>query len=354
MPLSSQLYFLLTTISGLEDILIEEIEEALRKHIRVIEKRRGWIIVNVENEDPYDLVEYFTCSLRSIERIYVILLRTNLEMNSIKTAIEHTPIHSLFTPYTKFSIELDKEKNVQVSSYQLVRLLGDLICRTVESKKGYRPIVSLDDPDVELYCKAFDDEIVLALDVTGPKALHFRDWRVYLHPSTLNAIIAYSMARISNVESANRVLDPMCGSGTILIETGLAYERPMLYGMDINARHIEGALSNIRKAGLERRSFLKVGNALSIKDYFDLSFDRIMTNPPYGIRETYYCSSLYELYEGFMRSALEVLTGDGLITILTPRRRVMKKVIRKFKLKIVRRKDIEHGGIRTTLFVLTG
>ncbi|RLE89305.1 MAG: hypothetical protein DRJ49_03465 [Thermoprotei archaeon] len=353
MPLKNKVYLLLTTISGLEDVLIEEISELYGNTIEILESRRGWIIASIDSNSPSTLIDNLIASSRSLERIYTILFRTKLEIDCIKTAIESTSIHSMFTPYTKFAIKLDKEKYVDVDSYQLVRILGDLVCNTIEKRKGYRPIVSLDNPDIEIYCKVFNRELIFAFDITGPKALHFREWRVYLHPSTLNAIIAYAMARLSKAKTATRVLDPMCGSGTILIETGLAYSKPMLYGMDINIRHVEGTLENIRRAGLESRCTLKVGDALSIREYFDLSFDRIITNPPYGIRELSYCRTLYELYEGFMKSALEVLTGNGYITLITPRRRLMKSILRKFKLKVVKRKDLEHGGIRATIFVLT-
>lgn len=163
------------------------------------------------------------------------------------------------------------------------------------------------------------DKVSIMLDTSG-ESLHKRGYRQNANEAPIKETLAAGMVDLARVRSNHFVVDPMCGSGTILIEAALkamkiapginrsfaaekwtqiptdiwekARKEAKLQenrdcdfraiGYDIDDETIEIAKSNAEKAGVSQK--IKFLNR-DIKDFqFDSEYETVITNPPYGER----------------------------------------------------------------------
>lgn len=165
----------------------------------------------------------------------------------------------------------------------------------------------------------FKDKVSIMLDTSGA-GLHKRGYRENANAAPIRETLASAMAELSRVRSNHTVVDPFCGSGTILIESALSALNIMpgvnrefafekwgfvdktavirererardnekhdcafkAFGYDIDYRALKVAKENAEKAGVADRI---VFEKRDIKDYIDdHEFCSVITNPPYGER----------------------------------------------------------------------
>lgn len=185
-------------------------------------------------------------------------------------------------------------------------------------KTGDRPSVRLDNPDLNFNIHIAGNNCTLSLDSSGD-SLHKRGYRITQNEAPLNEALAAGMILMAGWNGKTNFVDPMCGSGTLLIEAALialnippglyrssfAFEKWAdfdktlfddiyhddsaerefafkVYGSDISSRAIQISEQNVKSAGLGRYIELKVAD---IRD-FEAPADSFLmvTNPPYGER----------------------------------------------------------------------
>ncbi len=195
----------------------------------------------------------------------------------------------------------------------------DAIVDRFRDKFGKRPDVSVNDPDIRVNVHIFKDECTVSIDSSGA-SLHLRGYRRVQTEAPMNEVLAAGLLMLSEWDCKTPFVDPMCGSGTILIEAALmagkvpsGYYRPLfgferwkdfdrrlweqvkreceeeivepsapIRGYDRDDKAIAASMSNIEEAGVE--DFVKVEQA-----DFSLApppYPRgfLLTNPPYGER----------------------------------------------------------------------
>ncbi len=120
----------------------------------------------------------------------------------------------------------------------------------------------------------------------GPRPLSARRWRVVDLPGAANATIAAAMSRLAGVRPEDRVLNLMCGSGTLLIERLLAGPAAAAVGVDLDAEVLSGAQQNLQASGLGRAARLVTGDAAdpaALRSLLgDQQFDLVLADPPWG------------------------------------------------------------------------
>lgn len=114
--------------------------------------------------------------------------------------------------------------------------------------------------------------------------LHRRAWRQHTVPGSLHPPVAASMAYLAGLAPEHAVLDPFCGAGTVLLEAHLLEPTANYVGVDHNPAAISAAAANTALAtrhtnGAEPPCW-RVGDARRVGG----SFDRIVSNPPWGVR----------------------------------------------------------------------
>jgi 23S rRNA G2445 N2-methylase RlmL len=83
-----------------------------------------------------------------------------------------------------------------------------------------RPSVDKDDPDLGIRVQLVRDRCTLLVDTSGP-SLHKRGWRRYQGRAPLAETFAAALLMLSGWDRRAPLVDPFCGSGTILVEAAL-------------------------------------------------------------------------------------------------------------------------------------
>ncbi len=96
----------------------------------------------------------------------------------------------------------------------------DAIADRFRKELGRRPNVNVDTPDLRVHLHVSGQRASIALDSSG-ESLHRRGYRIQGGPAPLNEILAASMILLSGWQADTPFVDPMCGSGTLLIEAAL-------------------------------------------------------------------------------------------------------------------------------------
>ena len=86
------------------------------------------------------------------------------------------------------------------------------------NKKGFqKPSVNLKDPKVKIIAFVHEGRLTLSLDTSG-KTFHKRGYKLESHPAPIKETLAAAILRAVGYDGSQNLFDPMCGSGTILIE----------------------------------------------------------------------------------------------------------------------------------------
>ncbi|MFN8325177.1 MAG: class I SAM-dependent RNA methyltransferase [Flavobacteriaceae bacterium] len=125
-------------------------------------------------------------------------------LNANQTFVIDTTIHS------------DNFKHSQFVSQKA----KDAIVDQFREKFGQRPSVEKDFPDLRINIHIDRDQCSVALDTSGA-SLHHRGYRTATNIAPVNEVLAAGMLLLSGWDGSSHFLDPMCGSGTILIEAGM-------------------------------------------------------------------------------------------------------------------------------------
>lgn len=174
-------------------------------------------------------------------------------------------------------------------------------------------------------------------------------YRVATISSSINPVTAASVMQICKpyMKENAEVLDPFCGSGTMLIERGIAKPVKSLVGVDISEDAIEAAYSNSKASKLPISLFRS-----DIMNYSITKFDEIVTNMPFRNRVSDYESDI-RLYNLFVKRLGMFLNYDGVAFIYTQEKKLLKiEIERNDVLEIVKEEIFDSGGIYPTLFII--
>ncbi len=115
----------------------------------------------------------------------------------------------------------------------------------------------------------------------SPRPLSARGWRACDMPGALNATIAAAMVELTRPTLRDRFFNPLCGSGTLLIERLARRPAALALGCDLDEEALACAQENLIAAGFARMVTLKRADATEL-DAPDASFDAICADLPWG------------------------------------------------------------------------
>src|SRR6478609_3793831 len=138
----------------------------------------------------------------------------------------------------------------------------DAIVDQLRERLGARPSVDKHAPDVQLFVHLVKDRATVYLDYSGD-SLHEHGFRMQQGAAPIKETLAAALVRYSGWDRASPLVDPMCGSGTLLLEAGLwaARQAPGLsrgsFGFERWADFDAGKLQLMRELRDEARSAVR-------------------------------------------------------------------------------------------------
>ena len=229
-------------------------------------------------------------------------------------------LSQLLSPRQTLAISAACRSSFSTHSQYLAQRCKDAIVDRQREQFGARSDVNRDDPDVQFFLHLVKDRATFYADHSG-LPLHLRGYRKSHGEAPLKENLAAAVLRLAQYRPGEPVLDPMCGSGTFLIEAALwatatapgllrerfgferwhshdaseraemqelrgearAQARPLeadICGSDLDPRVLDLARENARRAGVELR--LRELPLVQVRP--ETEGGLLVTNAPYGER----------------------------------------------------------------------
>ena len=191
------------------------------------------------------------------------------------------------------------------SQREFERIIGDMISGPVSlnnPETEYRAILSED--------KCYFGKVLFSINRSGYDARN-PGKRDFFHPGVMMPRMARTLVNIAGVQSGDKVLDPFCGTGGILIEAELLGATAL--GSDFDPLMVQGSQQNV----LESSLMLADATCLPFQDH---SIDSVVTDLPYGqsvcIKKT---DTMDNLYAGALDEIRRVLKHGKRAVVVTHR-----------------------------------
>lgn len=160
----------------------------------------------------------------------------------------------------------------------------------------------------------------------SPRPLSARAWRVWNLPGALNATIAAAMVELSRPRPSDRVLNLMCGSGTLLVERLARAPAASAVGCDLDPAALRGARANLAAAGLAGAAALARMDATRLP-LLDGRFDVLFADLPYGQRMGSHEGNA-ALYPAVLEAAARAAAPGAVLLALTHDLRLFERCLR--------------------------
>ena len=244
----------------------------------------------------------------------------------------HYDWSSLLSYDQTFAIDSVVNGKVFNHSLYVAQRCKDAIVDRFHKDHGKRPTVDTNHPDIRFHLHIFDQKCSLSLDTSGD-SLHHRGYRSLTNIAPINEVLAAGIIMLSDWDQRRDFMDPMCGSGTFLIEAAMmackipvnlnrnvfAFEKwkdwdnilfdkikdsklnsvvsPVgkIYGFDKAPSAIEKSTTNIKNAGLQDFIQVNRANFFNSQKMGDTPL-HLLTNPPYGERLNGDINTLYKKF----------------------------------------------------------
>jgi putative N6-adenine-specific DNA methylase len=302
-----------TTFANLEPVLANELQQLGAQNIKVLNRA---VSFDADTYLLYAANMYLRTAVRVLQPWFSFSAASEQEL--YENALQQKWDEHLNTQ-TTFAIDFAVNAGWVRHSKFVSLKLKDAIADYFRNKTGTRPSVNPENPDVQLHMHIYNNTVNISIDTSGD-ALYKRGYRNNMHKAPLNEALAAGMIYLSGWNANSTFYDPMCGSGTLVIEAGLIahniapclirreyafkkmkdfnaalYRRILLEaaaqvnekklilaGSDIDKKSIEMARMNAKNAKLEGKT------DFFVKPFYAADPPRqsgiVIMNPPYGER----------------------------------------------------------------------
>ena len=309
-----------TTARGFEELLKVELTELGATECKIAQ---GGVHFHADDETLYRSLLWSRLASRILLPIVNGKVYSDLDLYSIVTGQDWL---SYFDEKATFFVDFNgTNQEIRHTQFGAMRV-KDAIVDYFERQGKARPNVDKDYPDVRIHVYLNKEELVVSLDLSG-EALHLRGYREDTGQAPLRETLAAAIVLRSGWKKETPLVDPMCGSGTLLIEAAQmevqiapqlhrlhwgfdcwkehnqdAWDKvkaeavqqaetyfnqnpkPHFYGFDLDHRVLKKAQKNAQNAGVAHLIQWKQGDVAALKNPSPDEVGTVICNPPYGER----------------------------------------------------------------------
>ena len=309
-----------TTARGFEELLKSELAELGAQDAKVAQ---GGVHYWADDETLYRTLLWSRLSSRILLPIVQAKVFSDLDLYSAVVGVNWL---DYFDEKVHFFVDFNgTNQEIRHTQFGAMRV-KDGIVDYFERHGRARPNVDKAQPDIRIHAYLNRDDVVLSLDLSGD-ALHMRGYREDTGKAPLRETLAAAIVLRSGWQKGRPLVDPMCGSGTLLIEAAqmeaqiapqlyrlhwgfdfwqghnqAAWEKvkeealalaeakkqsensPHFYGFDLDHRVLQKAKQNAKNAGVAHLMQWQQGDVAAIKNPSPNVAGTVICNPPYGER----------------------------------------------------------------------
>src|ERR1051325_753122 len=163
--------------------------------------------------------------------------------------------------------------------------------------------------------------------------------------ASIQPVVGAALARLIRSHEDGIVVDPTCGSATLLIERARLDPGLSLHGIDVSPTATAAASRNLAAAGLRQRARLERGDAADGRSWPDHCVE-VIANLPFGVRSARMDRDLASLYRGVVRQAAHRLVPGGRALFYTSNAPLLAPELeQRPNWTILHPRTIESGGI---------
>ncbi|MDY5106713.1 MAG: bifunctional 23S rRNA (guanine(2069)-N(7))-methyltransferase RlmK/23S rRNA (guanine(2445)-N(2))-methyltransferase RlmL [Actinobacillus minor] len=317
--MTTQTTYFATAARGFEEMLKTELEHICNASCKVAQ---GGVHFTTTQKGAYQALLHS----RLASRILLPLITTKIFSDSdLYAAIISYNWANLFDPRDTFYIDFNgTNREIRNTQFGAMRV-KDGIVDYFERKGFARPTVDKISPDIRIHVYLDRDDLVVSLDLSGD-ALHLRGYREETGKAPLRETLAAAIILRSGWQKGTSLVDPMCGSGTLLIEAAqmqlnippqlnrkywgfnawkghdiqlwneVLDEAKQLqenteitplvqfYGFDLDHRVLAKAKQNAKNAGVAHLIQWQQGDVSALQNPCPTQTGTVVCNPPYGER----------------------------------------------------------------------
>lgn len=306
----SRLFFLLSgehptlPLSELLSIL-----EAERKTFKLIEKLDQVVRIEVD----VDCVASVKRRAAMVRRCCLELFACGAEYKEILSKASEAPFEDYLLDNESMVVRIRRVRN-SAPTLDRLKLERELGAAVINRKRDVK--VDLRNPDKTFFGVITGNRFVFGVSLAeilgGEFASRNPMKKPFFHPTGLPAKLARCMVNLARPKENDLLVDPFCGTGSILIEAGLI--GCQVLGLDVSEKMIKGTRENLRFYELDPEGLI-------VSDSRRLPIskaDCIVTDPPYGRSSSTLGSTTKQIVEAFLQEALEILPSRGKICIASP------------------------------------
>lgn len=331
--------YLLTTDPGIEAVVADEIAELLPGVTARVDPYRCGGQVRIDLVAPADLRRLAT--VHHIVEVRQEAVAATLD--EIRDATAQAELPEL-RGAASFRVTTERVGRHDFSTIDVQRAAGGVL----HARHGTP--VSLEDPEIEIRVDVYGEHVVIGLRRTA-RPLDSRIRRSRPLRSALRPTLAAALLRLAGAHrGAGRLIDPMCGAGTIPLEARRLNPRLEVHAADWDADTVEVAREAAGEHGASDLE-VRLADARSLGESDAGRYDYIVTDPPYGVRQARR-TSMSRLYESLLGSFERALAPNGAIALLVVKERTFLAVLERTTLRVVERRKIDLGGLQPAILIL--
>lgn len=238
-----------------------------------------------------------------------------------------------------------------IEGRNLQRDLHQKLLRKIRT--SLEPLGAIDSPShymFEIILNFSDDKARLYFRPSTFKDPRFA-YRLRDVAASMNPVVAATLSRLIPVPLPGAIIDPTCGSGTLLFERGFLSPDSPLIGIDVSPEALQSAQQNAVASEVAGRTELRNANARDSKAWSACSV--VIANLPFGLRSGRDDPDLEGTYRAILANAAKTLSGNGRVLMASANRGLFERAITgDAAFRVLAKYRLQSGGLFVHIAIL--